>query len=168
MGTFTSIPREAIKGVGGIDEIFLCNYADVSTSINSSTGLASLDPSTSTAWTKFIPRKESSNFAETVTGTPASGITSYNQVVTAVFAYNQTTKRNQMKIMGQSEVKAIIVDRNGLAWLFGSKNGLDLTSGTLVSGTANADMNGMTVILSGNEPEPMAQVPADILTAIRG
>ena len=166
MGTFTTLPREAIKGVGGIDYALICNYDDVSTSIDASTGLVTMDPSTSTAWTKFVPRKESSNFTETMTGTPASGISSYNQVLTLVFAYNQTTKRNQLKIMGQSEVKAVVVDRNGSAWLLGSRNGLDLTSGTLTSGTANADMNGMTVVLSGNESEPMASVPSDILAAI--
>jgi hypothetical protein len=168
MGTFTSLPREAIKGVGGIDYVLIANYADVSTWIDNSTGLVSMDPSTANAWTKFVPRKESSNFTETVTGTPATGITSYNQVLTLVFAYNQTTKRNQLKIMGQSEVKAIPVDRNGNAWLMGHRNGLDLTSGTLASGTANTDMNGMTVVLSGNESEPMGSVPANLLDAING
>ena len=168
MGTFTALPREAIKGVGGIDYALICNYTDCSTAIDGTSGLASLDPSSGTSpWKKFVPRKESSNFTETMTGTPASGISSFAQVLTLVFAYNQTTKRNQLKVMAQSEMKAIIVDRNGIAWLFGSKNGLDLTSGTAASGVANADANSMTVVLSSNEPEPMAQVPADILAAIQ-
>jgi hypothetical protein len=59
MGTLTTLPREAIKGVGGIDYVLIANYADVSTSIDESTGIASFDPSTSTAWVKFVPRKES-------------------------------------------------------------------------------------------------------------
>ena len=165
MGTFITLPREAIKGVGGIDYALICNFADVSTAIDAS-GNVTMDPSTSTAWTKFVPRKESSNFTETMTGTPASGISSYNQVLTLVFAYNQTLKRNQLKIMGQSEMKAVVVDRNGNAWLLGHRNGLDLTSGTLTSGTANPDMNGMTIVLSGNESEPMGSVDAALLTAI--
>jgi len=166
MGTFTTIPREAIKGVGGIDYVLVCNYADVSTSIDSSSGLVSMDPSTSTAWTKFVPRKESSNYVDTLAGTPAAGISSFNPVLTLTFAYNQTAKRNQLKIMSQSEVKAVVYDRNGTAWLMGSRNGLDAGSGTMSSGTANTDPNSMTVVLSGNESEPMAQVPADLLTAI--
>jgi len=166
MGTFTSIPREAIKGVGGIDYVLIANYADVSTSIDTTTGLVTMNPSTNAAWKKFVPRKESSNFTETMTGTPATGISSFAQVLTLVFAYNQTTKRNQLKIMSQSEVKAVVMDRNGTGWLMGSRNGMDLTSGTLASGAANADMNGMTVVLSANESEPIAEVPAGIITAI--
>jgi hypothetical protein len=170
MGTLTSLPREAIKGVGGIDYVMIANYGDVSTGIwdvDPSVGIAWINPANASVWTKFVPRKESSNFTETMTGTPASGISSYNQVLTLVFAYNQTVKRNQLKIMGQSELVAVPVDRNGNAWLLGSRNGLDLTSGTLVSGTANPDMNGMTIVLSGNESEPMASVSATLLASIK-
>lgn len=170
MGTLTTIPREAIKGVGGIDYALIANFSDVSTGIYStpdaSVGIAWIDPANPAVWTKFVPRKESSNFTETMTGTPASGISSYNQVLTLVFAYNQTLKRNQLKIMGQSELVAVVVDRNGNAWLLGSRNGLDLTSGTLASGTANTDMNGVTIVLSGNESEPMGNVSASLLASI--
>jgi hypothetical protein len=169
MGTLSTLAREAIKGVGGIDYVLLANYADVSTGIyntgDSSAGLAWINP-VAANWTKFVPRKESSNFTETMTGTPTSGISSYNQVLTLVFAYNQTTKRNQLKIMGQSELVAVVVDRNDNAWLLGSRNGLDLTSGTLASGTANTDMNGMTIVLSGNESEPMGTVDASLLAEL--
>lgn len=166
MGTLTSIPREAIKGVGGIDYVLLSNYADISANINATTGLVSYSPSTNTAWTKFVPRKESSNFTETGVGTPATGITSYNQVLTLVFAYNQTTKRNQLKVMGQSELRAVVVDRNGTAWALGTTNGLDMTSSTTTTGTANGDMNGMTIVLSGNEPQPFAECPSTLLATI--
>jgi hypothetical protein len=166
MGVLTSIPREAIKGTGGLQYVLVSNFDDVSTSIDSSTGIATFDPSSNSAWKKYVPRKESSNFTETETGTPASGITSYNQVLTLVFAYNQSAKRNELKVLGQSEVRAVAVDRNGNAWLLGAEFGLDLTSGTIVSGTVPTDMNGMTVILAGNEREPMAIVPAATLTLI--
>jgi len=170
MGTLTSLPREAVKGCGGIDYVMIANYGDVSTGIYTSSpseGLAWINPASAANWTKFVPRKESSNFTETATGVPATGVSSYNQVLTLVFAYNQTVKRNQLKIMGQSELVAVAVDRNSNAWLLGSRNGLDLTSGTLVSGTANGDMNGMTIILSGNESEPMASVDAVLLASIK-
>ena len=79
MGTFTSLPREAIKGTGGIQYAILCNWTDVSTAIDGSTGIASFTPNTSTNWQKFTPRKESSDFTETMVGTPASGISNYKQ-----------------------------------------------------------------------------------------
>ena len=166
MGTLTSIPREAIKGTGGLQYVLVCNFGDVSTFIDQSTGIVTMSPSTNAAWKKYVPRKESSNFTETATGTPASGITSYNQVLTLVFAYNQTAKRNELKVLGQSELKAVAVDRNNNAWLLGHDFGLDLTSGTLTSGTAPTDMNGMTVILSGNEREPMGFCPSTLLATI--
>lgn len=166
MAVLTAIPREAIKGTGGIQYALVGDFASITTSVDTSTGLATIGIDTSTYWKKYVPRKESSNFTETATGTPASGITSYNQVLTLVFAYNQTAKRNQLKVMGQSELKAVVVDRNGNAWLLGNEFGLDLTSGTLTSGTAPTDMNGMTVILSGNEREPMGVVEASTLTNI--
>ena len=167
MGTFTTIPREATKGSGGIDYVLIANYADVSTSIDNSTGLVSMDPSTATAWTKFVPRKESSNYAETLAVNVPGGNTSFNQVLTLVFGYNQTAKRNQMKILSQSEVKAVVVDRNNIGWLMGNRNGLD-AAGSRTSGTMDADPNTMTFTLSGNEPEPFAEVPGWLLDIIKG
>ena len=166
MGTLSSIPRESIKGTGGLKYVMVANFSDVSTLIDATTGLTAFNPANPAVWKKYIPRKESSNFVETVTGTAASGITSYNQVLTLVFAYNQQAKRNELRVLGQSELVAVAVDRNDNAFVLGSTFGLDLTSGTIVSGTTPTDMNGMTVILSGNENQPMGICSSTMLASI--
>jgi hypothetical protein len=162
----TSLPRDASIGAAGLKYCLVCVFNDVSTDINSTTGLATCSSNASSNFVKFTPRKLTSNYTETGTGNPQTGTMNYNQVLTLVFAYNQVTKRNQLKIMGVNELKAIAVDRNGDAWLFGNENGLDLTGSVVTSGTGVNDLHGLTITLTGNEREPYGYVSPSELARV--
>ena len=170
MGTFTTIPRDSTKGVGGICYFLLCNLADVTIAVDSSmnTTITAGDVSIGDAFVKFVTTKETSNYTVTGTGTPTAGTSSWNQVLTAVFARNEALKVNQLKVMANSEMIAVVVDRNGDAWCLGndSCSGLDLTSSTGTSGTGPNDLGGQTVTLSANSKYPESYVDAATLTSI--
>jgi len=159
MGVFTNIPRDSEKGIGGIAYCYVANFGDVTVSHDSSSGydtFSIVDTSTYSTldevFTKFVFRKETASYTSPVTGAPAQGTTMYAQTLNMTFARNSVLKRNQLQIMGNSEMVVVVVDRNGDAWCLGNDpdSGLDLTGGDLVSGTAPGDLNGVSAILTCN------------------
>lgn len=166
MPLLTSIPRDASVGAAGLDYCLICIASDVSSAISATTGYATFAENASSNFVKFKPRKLTSSATETATGNPQTGTINYNQVLTLVFAYNQVTKRNQLKIMGVNELKAVIVDRNGDAILYGNENGLDLTQSVATTGTGVNDLHGLTLTLTGNEREPHGVVSPSELARI--
>ena len=167
----TAIPRDATKGIGGIKYVLLTNFADVDVTVDQATGLITFEKAGGGAveagtFIRFDFPKESSNYTVTGTGTPNQGTTFYAHVLTMVFKKNEAAKRNVVQVMGQSELIAVVVDRNGNNFCLGYENGLDLTANVGGSGTAPADLNGQTVTLTGNEPNPEAVVEDSELALI--
>jgi len=174
MGTLTTIPRDSTKGVGGLCYALLANFTDDASlvvTVDGTTGETAFtsDVSLNSLFTKVVFTKETSNYTVTGTGTPTAGTTSYNQVLTMVFARNEALKRNQVKVMGNSELVAVVVDRNGDAWCLGNDgcSGLDMTSSTGQSGTGPNDLGGQTIVLSANCKEPESVVTSVVLATLQ-
>ena len=172
MGILTTIPRDSTKGLAGLCYVLLANFdaSSLTTTIDASGNTTfTADASLNNLFTKFVMTKETSNFTVTGTGTPTAGTTAYNQVLTLVFARNEALKRNQVKVMGTSELVAVCVDRNGDAWCLGNDgcSGLDMTSSTGTSGTGVSDLAGQTIVLSGNFKEPESAVTAEVLAILQ-
>lgn len=115
---------------------------------------------------EFTPNKMSSNWVENIQSNVQNGTIAYEQVLTIILGKNEATKRNQIKLIGQAEVVAIVEDRNGKYWLLGEENGLELTGGNSASGTALTDLNGWSLTLTGQEHDPAREVSASIMAAL--
>jgi len=162
MSALTTIPRDPVKDISGLNYVLLANYADVIGTVDASgyCTFADGDGSVGTSFTKFTMTKETSNWTETGTGAATQASTFYNQVLTLVFGRNDTVKRNNVKAMGTSELIAVCVPRVGAgeAIALGINNGLDMQSTTSTSGTAPGDLSGNTIVLGGNSDFPHAFV----------
>lgn len=119
-----------------------------------------------TKFYEFTPNKMSSNWVENVQSNIQNGTIGYEQVLTLIFAKNEASKRNQIKLLGQAEMVVIVEDYNGKYFLLGELNGMELSGGNSGSGTALTDLNGWTITLTGMEHEPAREVDADIITAL--
>ena len=115
---------------------------------------------------EFIPNKMSSNWVENIQSNVQNGTIGYEQVLTLVFAKNEANKRNQIKLLGQAELVAIVEDYNNKYFYLGEVNGLELSGGSSASGTALTDLNGWNVTLTGMEHEPAREVTASIVDAL--
>lgn len=150
---------------GGIKKVLIANTADVA-SFTSATGSVSAITmsATSSLWYEFVPNKMSSNWVENIQSNPQNGTVGYEQVLTMIFAKNEAAKRNQVQLIAQGEVYAIVIDYNNKYFLLGEFNGLELSGGNSSSGTALTDLNGWTLTLTGMEPYPAQEVVSTALT----
>jgi hypothetical protein len=68
--------------------------------------------------------------------------------------------------MAQNRLMVIVLDRNGIYWLLGESNGLDLVTGNFSSGTAMADRNGYELSFVGKEPNQAQSVTSGLMATL--
>ena len=133
----SGIPKGCKDNSGGVRKVFIANTANI-TSITptvdgDTTGLITAITLVSGSYFhEFEPNKMSSNVVENIQSNIQNGTIGYEQVVTLVFAKNEASKRNQIKLLGQAEVAVIIQDYNNKYFLYGEQNGLELSGGNSV------------------------------------
>lgn len=117
------------------------------------------------AWTagsfyEFKTNKNVCSYTETVQTDMANGTIFFAQVVNLVLSRRETTKREAiMKLIdGQKQLLIVVLDTNGIYWLFGEKEGVYVTSIEGGTGTAKSDMNGYTITFTGNEVEQAYEI----------
>lgn len=109
---------------------------------------------------EFKTNKNVCSYTENIQTDMANGTTFFAQVVNLVLSKRETTKREAIikLIDGQKQLLIVVLDTNGIYWLFGEKEGVYVTSIEGGSGTAKADMNGYTIAFTGNEVEQAYEI----------
>ena len=180
----TGIPKEASKGAGGISVAYIAFLSDV-TGATASEGVASF-ASDAGVWKKFVFGKQAgSNFTYTPVGDIPSGTIFYDDLATFIFRKNQTSKRNEMKVLGRNELVVIINDNNapqtttgdcsvgdlyiiGLA-VCGSEGGAEISGGGGVTGAQLGEANQLTIAIAMREAfPPLSITEADYLLVVAG
>ena len=118
---------------------------------------------------KFELAKASSSWEESISVNTTAQSVAFTPTLTLSFPkLNQSLRNVFFELVKQNEVYAVILDTNGRYWLIAPENGLSADSGSMVSGLALTDLNGINaLVLSGGEPEPSSEID-DITTAFAG
>lgn len=104
--------------------------------------------------------KDISNFEETINSSRETGTTFWEQTINLTIKKLNAVTRKELKIMAYGNPTVFVLDNNNNLLMFGRSRGMDVTGGTVTSGTALGDLSGYTMVLTGREPEP-----ANFLTA---
>lgn len=176
----SGISKGCRDNAGGIKRVLITNkeMIDTITPLESQLGLTASsditgitmehDPISGATYSffEFIPNKLSSNYVENIQSNLQNDTVGYEQVLTLLFGKNNSTLRDQVKLMAQSELVAIIHDYRDSYKLLGEFNGLELSGGNSSSGTALSDMNGWTLTLTGYERYPARVVDSAVITSL--
>jgi len=167
----TGFDLDCRDAVGGVKSVRLASLEDYT-----AMGATGASTGTITGWTlaaleffKYDQLKETSSLTETINGSSQNGTVYYTPEVTLVLSKLDVTKRNEIKVLAQQRLVAIVEGNDGSYWVAGYDNGLELNAGTSATGTAFADLSGYSLTLSGMEKEPMlsiAQTEVDLVTSL--
>ncbi len=78
----------------------------------------------------------------------------------------QANTRNELLLLAQNLLVAVVADRNGKFFILGLKNGLVITTAKAESGTKMGDRNGYTIEFVGAEPELAQEVSSGIISGL--
>ena len=78
----------------------------------------------------------------------------------------QTNTRNELLLLAQNSLVAVVKDSNGIYWYLGKTRGIDLTANAASTGTAQGDRSGFTLTFTGSEPELAPSVASNVASAL--
>lgn len=153
--------------VGGINAIYFINYGDLGAVTFNSTDVDVIDSiGTSVSAYKYDVHF-SSSLTQNISSSSENGTTSFEQVVELSMPKLSKEDHREIKLIAYGHPHIVVEDQNGSFFLAGLINGMEVTAGTIVTGTAMGDMSGYTLTLTGMERSP-ANFLESTLTAAGG
>jgi hypothetical protein len=165
----TGFDLDCRDSIGGVKSVRLASLEDYTAMV------ATLAAGAITGWTtaaldfyKYDQLKETSSLTESINGSSQNGTVYFTPEVTLVLSKLDVTKRNEIKVLAQQRLVAIVEGNDSSYWVVGYQNGLELNAGTSATGTAFGDLSGYSLTLSGMEADTMlsiAQAEVDLVTS---
>lgn len=144
------IAADCQTNVGGIREIYIANYGDVSTiEVDEVSNMIKTITMADTAkFKKYAFKKNTSSMTSTLNVDPANGVNFVQTDLTVVFAKQETVKRMEIAKLSLGELRIIVLDANGKYWFLGQEEFVSATAGTAETGTNRQDGNRYTITLT--------------------
>ena len=164
---------------GGIKGIYIHNYDEWynndNTNISADNEVSDIsaygtDGTTATTFDVyyFALRREMANLEISVNSDPMTGTTFFEQVLTVDFIKLTNEDANTLRVLAYGRPQIIIEDNQGNLLLLGGKNGMDVTGGTISTGQAFGDKNGMQITFTGREPVAFYELVGPTTTCTTG
>ena len=136
--------------VGGVREIYIANYSDVSAvEVDEVSNMIKTITMADTAkFKKYAFKKNTSSMTSTLNVDPANGVNFVQTDLTVVFAKQETVKRMEIAKLSLGELRVIVLDANGKYWFLGQEEFVSATSGTAETGTNRTDGNRYQIVLT--------------------
>ena len=144
------IAADCQTNVGGVREVYIANYGDVSavTLDETSNMIKTITMVDSAKFKKYAFKKNTSSMTSTLNVDPANGINFVQTDLSLVFAKQETVKRMEIAKLSLGELRVIVLDANGKYWFLGKEEFVSATAGTAETGTNRQDGNKYTITLT--------------------
>lgn len=159
--TLTSGRSEPCKEqVGGIDRVYFINFDGDTTGVTSSTATFDLgtyiDGDKLTAVTGLPSAYEyeikgGSSFTQNIVSDRNTGTTYFEQTLELTLKQLSAADHKELLLLVRARPQVIVKDNNGNYFFCGYEHGMDVTGGTVVTGTEMGDLSGYTITLTAME-----------------
>lgn len=164
--TLSNLFRDCAGSVGGVAAFYYANKDDV-TGVTVTDGIiTAIALASSKNFYTLQPPKQTSSLESTWNVDEANGSKYVESTITVVFNRMETAKRVAMQALAEGEFVFIVKDKNGKFWYLGKDDAVTLTGGTVGTGTAYADRNGYSMILSDQSAELPYEVDGSIIDSL--
>jgi hypothetical protein len=162
----SSIALGCKDSVGGIKKMYITELENKATLTKTAGVVTAFTLATGKRFWVYDFEKETAETTETITTSVENGTTFYAQEAKMRINKRDTTKRNEIKLLALNRCMVIALDRNGIYWLMGEENGMDLMPSTSTLGKAMGDFNGFDLVLAGKETDSMAEVTGSLIATL--
>lgn len=140
------------NSVGGLRAVYFVNDGDctgVTYDVTDTDAIATV-LGTPTAYKYDL--KGANSFSQAVTSSRDNGTTFYEQTLSLTFPKLTMKSHKELKLLTYGKPQVVVEDNNGNFFFCGLKRGMEVTGGTIVTGTNLGDLSGYTLELKGEEP----------------
>lgn len=165
-----NIVKSCDNNTGGVRKMYIADYDNLTavTVAGTPEEVTAITMASTTQFYEFEFNRNTSSFTEEVAVDLNAGSTYFNQTVNLMLNRRESTKRDAIEKLtaGQKKLIIIVLDSNGLYWLFGKDEGAYATAITGGSGIAKADKNGYEIVMTAEEPSQAFVVDPTIIPAL--
>jgi len=137
--------------IGGLVRAWFVDFGDLGTVTKVDDEITDL----SGTFTCFQYDLKGTNSLETaITSSRENGTTFFEETLTLTLPKLSKEDNKELKLISYSRPHIAIEDRNGNFFLCGLQHGMEVTGGSIATGTAFGDLSGYSLTLTGQELEP--------------
>ena len=133
---------------GGIQAVYFLNYSNLAVTASANDVITGLG--TVTAY-QYQVKGANNNLQDNINSSLDNGTTFFEQVVNVQFTKLDSTTSKELKLLAYGRPQIVVHTYSGDAFLCGKNNGMELTAGSIQTGTALGDLQGYTATFTGQE-----------------
>lgn len=151
---------------GGVKEIYIAETSSVNAITASAGVITAIDKTGTKVFFKYNLVAHTAEADQELTPSRENGTTMVKQTIK--FPINKMTVavRNELLLLAQNRLNIVVVDNNGVGWLYGEGNGMMLAPTTTKTGKALGDRNGFELTFESDEKTLAQQVDAATLLTL--
>lgn len=157
--------EECKESVGGISAVYFVNKGDLGAITYDVTDTDVIDSVAGTPSAYKFEVRGTSSFTQTPNVSRENGTAFFEQALELVLPKLTKKDHNTVKLLAYGSPHIIIEDNNGNLFLSGLEYGMDISGGSIATGSAMGDMSGYTLSFTGMEKVP-ANFLGDTLSAV--
>ncbi len=151
---------------GGIKSVYFIEFDNVS-GVTASAGIVSaIGKANGGRFYKYNLQRGTSSFEEAYNDSAENGTSFHVQTLSIILNKMQAATSQEIKLLAQNRLLAVVEDRNGKYWLLGQENGLERSGGRAGSGTAMGDRNGYELTFTTDNVAPINEVNSGIIAGL--
>jgi hypothetical protein len=140
------------SSVGGLVAVYFVNNGDMTGVTYDVTDTDAIATVTGTPSAFKFDLKGANSLDQTIVSSRENGTTFYEQNLKLTLKKLTQKDHKELKLLTYGMPKVVVEDNNGNLFLCGLKRGMEVTGGTIVTGTNLGDLSGYTLELKGEEP----------------
>jgi hypothetical protein len=164
--TLNGLLRDCEGSVGGIAQVLLANFDDVTGVTVSDDIITAISMANSAKFKKYDFRPNTGSMTSTMQRNLENGSLYWQTDLVLAFSKMETVKRIEINAMAINDMVAIVKDMNGKYWYLGKDEPIIATAGDGQTGTARADRNGYGITLQDNSRQTPFEVDESIIDAL--
>lgn len=164
----TGFTLDCRDSIGGVDEIYFgeLEYINTATFAVSAGAVTTMAMTGGKKFYKYELRRNTAEAKADNAGEVTSGSGYIMHSVEIQIDKFDVAKRNEIRVLAQKLLVAIVKDKNNLFSVYGAYNGLDLTTGTAGTGKGASDLNGFVLTFTGEEKDYPLGISEAIVTSL--
>ncbi len=154
------------EGMGGAGPLWLIEYANVSGTTFANGIVTAIGKANNKRFWKYEQKRNTCQAKEELQKNIENGTTFWNQTIDLALIKLQASVRNEITLLVQNRLIAVVKDKNGKYWMYGRNDGLELATGKGDTGKAAADRNGYDLQLTAEEKDMALEVQESVIATI--
>lgn len=152
--------------VSGLKAVYFVNFGKITGVTYNVTNTDVIDTVTGTSLNAYKYELRGTNsFDQTITSSRENGTTFFEQNLKLSLKQLTPVDHKQIKLLAYGRPQIIVEMNNGKLFLSGLEYGMELTSGSITSGTEMGDASGYTLEFKGMEKVPANFIGTSLATA---